>query len=113
MGGPDGRACLKGRSQRSTVTPDSQKASARAVSNAERQLAPAPWVNTKPCASARFARWRKPRTAAPGTESFLNSTPPIAGSVPQSTVRGRWQLMLREATRDDFGQQHTPMQNTY
>ncbi len=60
-GGPVGRRWRNGRSQRSTCQPRPAKASAAAISSAERQLPPAPWVSTNPGAPALSGRCRKPR----------------------------------------------------
>jgi len=69
IGGPDGRACLNGKSHRNTVTPAAQNASAIVFTNGAWQLAPAPCVNTRQSESLPLALWRNPRTGASFTES--------------------------------------------
>src|SRR5579872_327655 len=62
LGGPNGRACRNGRSQRSTVAPVSAKASANATSNAILQFPPAPCVRTRASPVDFVGRCRNPRT---------------------------------------------------
>src|ERR1041384_972646 len=78
-GGPDGRRCRKGSSQRSTTNPAALNAPAAATRSGARQLPPAPCVRTRPRSAAPFGRCRKPRTppSANGVTSAieLNTAP--------------------------------------
>src|ERR1043166_2261556 len=78
-GGPDGRRCRKGSSQRSTTNPAALNAPAAATRSGARQLPPAPCVSTRPRSAAPFDRCRKPRTppSANGVTSLieLNTAP--------------------------------------
>ena len=61
-GGPKERSCRKGRSQRSTATPASAKAPARANRNGALPFDPAPWVRTSAGPDGLREGCRKPRT---------------------------------------------------
>src|SRR5262249_43265877 len=62
-GGPCGRDCRKGKSQRSTVKPVSANALLRATSSLAWQFPPAPWVSTRPWPLDRTGECRNPLIA--------------------------------------------------
>jgi hypothetical protein len=61
-GGPCGRCCRKGRSQRRTIHPEPQNASASVTSSGEAQFAPAPWVRMRQSPFELTGECRNPRT---------------------------------------------------
>jgi len=63
-GGPCGRIWRKGRSQRRTVSPDSQNATASATRSGDPQFAPAPCVRTRQSPPEPVGRCRNPRMGA-------------------------------------------------
>src|ERR1700722_15493355 len=92
-GGPYGLDWRKGRSQRSTENPASQKDSARAASNGAWAFDPAPWERTRPSPPAGSRTCRKPGTGG-STESSEN-----ARTVPgDTTIIRPFQSSLREAS---------------
>ena len=62
VGGPCGRSCRKGKSQRRTATPASENACANATSSGVLQLDPAPCVRTSASPEAFAGACRYPRT---------------------------------------------------
>jgi hypothetical protein len=87
-GGPCGRSWRKGRSQRSTINPTLQKASASVTRSGALQFDPAPCASTRQSPTESAGRCRNPRTGTSFGESSRNS----------------WQLQLPMAAGTFFGE---------